>query len=168
MKKRISLVLLMLIIIISIWRLNISRENDKLNITLGNQNLGYSTLEGIDINNNTHDLFEFAFVGEAFNDIRYVEIGEKVYLDFGDNPPDEFIVKDYLLDSKGKIMYTEKEVMDIPINGENEKYYFVVNKHIASALSSYYEKNKKEYRGINIITTEKGIEKSYLFVIKTI
>lgn len=137
-------------------------------ITIGDKAIKYMIVEdNYSTDEAREDLFKFAFGEEQSDYIKYLNINEKVYIDFGNNPPDEFIIKDHLLNSEGELMYTEREILDVPVNGDNRKYYFVVNKHLASALRSNYEENKKDYRGITVITNTGGIEKVYVFVIKT-
>lgn len=163
MKKLIALILLSGMMGLSII-IFFKNNQDDLKITIGNKKI-LPTVADEKFNSQT-DLFEYAFK-KSVNNIEFIKKGEKVYLDFGDNSPDTFVVKDYLLDSQGKLMYNKKLIMDVPVKGYNNQYYFVLEGHIASSLSSFYEKDKKSYRGFAIITTKDDIEKTYLFVIKT-
>ena len=161
MKNRLTISIFLIVIILSLSGCNGNKQAE-LKIIIGNTNVNYKVLK----DETSADLFKFAF-GEADKYIEYVDIGEKVFLDFGDNPPDQIIINDHLLNSQGDPMYTEKEIFDVPVIGDNKRYYFVVNKNLASGLSSHYEENKKDFRGFTVFATKGEINKVYLFVIKT-
>ncbi len=164
MRRKVIFLAVLLIVILGVIY-NTTMDEEILDITVGNTKIEYEILEND--YSLSRDLFKYAFEVEKLDDIKYVDIGEKVHIDFGNNPPDKFVIKDHLLNNEGMLMYSSKEILDIPVSGDNHKDYFVVNKHFASALSSYYEKNKKDYRGIAIIATKGETEIVYKFVIKT-
>lgn len=116
---------------------------------------------------NKKDLFKFAFGKDASTDIKYIKYDEKVYLDFGSNKPDKISIKDRLLNSNGENLYTDKEIIEVPFTNENNKFYFTVKKHPASALSSVYMENRTDFRGFSIKASWGENEYVYAFVIKT-
>lgn len=164
MRRKVIFLAVLLIVILGVIY-NTTMNEEILDITVGNTRIKYEIVEnGYRL---SRDLFKYAFEVEKLNDVKDVNIGGKVHIDFGKNPPDKFVIKDHLLNNEGRLMYTSKEIFDIPVIADNHKYYFVVEKHFASGLSSYYEKNKKDYRGIAIIATKGKTEIVYKFVIKT-
>lgn len=111
--------------------------------------------------------FSFAFAGENISDIQYLNIGEEISIDFESNPPDALSISDGLIDANGDYLYTSKEITDVPYVAKKGVYSFNLDTHIASALSSYYEKDKKEFRGFIINASWEKQEKKYAFVIQS-
>jgi len=93
--------------------------------------------------------------------------GSIVEISFKSNPPDKFTVSDILIDENGRQIYTDKEIKNIPVELNNSKCSFEITPHFASALSSYYEPNKKEIRGFRMIASWGENECEYAFIIKT-
>lgn len=165
MKYVVSMVSTLLILFLIAGCSKNESEKSGLSIRIGDENLSYKVID--DILGDSDSLFSFAFDINSTYVIEEVEIGDKIYLDFGDNPPDEFYIRDYLLSPEGNQQYDEKLILDVPVQGDNDKYYFVVDIHMASYLSSFYVENKKDNRGFMIITNTNGSEKTYQFVIRT-
>lgn len=137
-----------------------------ITVTIGQENI-----KSIALKNNRNNLsdnkniFKFAFEQEASSDIKYIKIGEKIALDFGNNHPDKMIIKEILLNSNGENLYGDETIVGVPFKRENNKYVFIVEKNPASFLSSV--KKKTEFRGYKIIAYFGEIEYVYAFVIET-
>lgn len=116
--------------------------------------------------NTAESEFEFAFEQNAVKDIKYLKKGEIITLDFGNSEPDTISVKDSVLNKSGAYQFSYRETIEVPLSKEEGKYSFTVDKHWASALSSFYEENKKDYRGFSITASWGQKEYSYAFVIQ--
>ncbi len=160
------IVLAVLIIILLSGCSNNENASKELSLSVGGKNISYHIIEDVNINN-LNDLFSFAFDTHSIYSIEEVDIGDKIYIDFGANPPDKFYIRDYLLTREGKQQYNEKLALDVPVQGDNDRYCIIIDMHMASYLSSYYEEDKKDNRGFLIVTTTEGVEKTYQFVIRT-
>lgn len=154
----------LIIIFLAGCSINGSKKRD-LSISVGDKKLNYKISD--DNSGDGDSLFSFAFDINSTYIIEEVEIGGKIYLDFGDSSPEKFYIKDYLLSLEGKQQYGEKLIGDIFVRGDNEKYYFDVDVHMASYLSSFYDEDKRDNRGFVIVTNTNGSEKTYKFVIRT-
>jgi hypothetical protein len=103
-------------------------------------------------------------------DIKYIETGKTAEINFGKFPPDSIKVYDILLDDEGNNMYTEREIIEIPVELNDGKYSFKIENHIATALSSNsddYQEGKKWNRGFRIIAAWGENECEFAFIIKT-
>jgi hypothetical protein len=112
--------------------------------------------------------FKSAFEPNALQDIKYIKIGDKVSLDFGNNPPNNITITDRLLNLSGDQVYQDKLTIEVPFTKDNNKYYFYyfsVQNNMASRLSSYYRKT--DFRGYKISANWGKHQKEYAFVIKT-
>lgn len=117
--------------------------------------------------NSEESEFRFAFEQEASNNIQYLKVGETITLDFGDSQPDTISIKDSVLNKSGDYQYPSKLSIEVPLTKENGKYNFKINKHMTSLLSSFFEENKKDYRGFSITATWGEEEFRYAFVVQT-
>ncbi len=72
-----------------------------------------------------------------------------------------------MIDENGRQIYTDKEIVNIPVQLINGKCSFEIEKHFASSLSSYYEPEKKDIRGFRMIASWGENECEYAFIIKT-
>lgn len=144
---------------------------NNLTVTVGKDNIKCINLEDVDVKDsfldNKKDIFKFAFKENTLSGIKYIKNDEKVYLDFGSNPPDKLFIKDSLLNSNGEYLYSDKETITVPFTNESNKFYFIVKKHPASGLSSIYMENKIDFRGLKIKASWGKNEYVYVFVIKT-
>lgn len=100
-------------------------------------------------------------------DIPIFEHGSVVEIAFESNPPDKFTVADILVNENGHQIYTEKEIKYIPVELNDGKCSFIIEKHFASYLSSSYEPDKIDIRGFRMIASWGENECEYAFVIKT-
>ncbi|MEK3836558.1 MULTISPECIES: hypothetical protein [unclassified Paenibacillus] len=136
----------------------------------GKENIKYATLNSdqkASLSDQTASPFSFAFEEGKPSDIQYLKNGEEISIDFGSNPPDKLSVSDGLLDANGDYLYTSKEITDVPYVTKKGVYSFKLDTHIASALSSYYEKDQKEFRGFIINAIWEKQEKKYAFAIQS-
>lgn len=117
--------------------------------------------------NSEESEFKFAFEQEASKNIQYLKVGETVTLDFGDNEPDTISLKDSVLNKSGDYQFSSRETLKVSLKIEDGKYNFRINKHMASALSSFYEENKKDYRGFSLTAAWGEEEYRYAFVLQT-
>ena len=167
MKYGLMMVLLLTLIVVNGCS-KIENANN-LTVTVGKENIKCIKLN--DANDSFRDnkkaIFKLAFENNALSDINYIKNDEKVYLDFGSNPPDKLVIKDSLLYPNGDYLYTEKETIEVPFIKDGNKFYFIIKKHFASALSSVYLENKTDLRGLRIKASWGKNEYVYALVIKT-
>lgn len=112
----------------------------------------------------------FVTILKEQKDISVIPNGSIVEIAFQNNPPDKFSVSDILIDENGRPIYTEKEIMSIPVELNKGKCSFEIERHFATSLSSYYynDPDKKDIRGFRMIASWGENECEYAFVIKTI
>lgn len=167
--KRIILALLLIFVAITpgIGRCMIADQKPTVIVMNGKENIANTTSGISDIQTiPSKDLFKFAFRQSA-KSIKYLKPGQKVTLSFANHPPDTIAMKNSVLNSNGEIRYNERVTMDVPLSKNNKEYYFIVQTHMASALSSYYEKNQKDFIGYAATMTWGKIAYVAVFVIKT-
>jgi len=143
--------------------------NQKLTVTAGKKNIESVFLinsEGSTLENNK-EIFKFAFENNASEDIKYIKKGEKITLSFGNKSPDNISVKDILLNSDGKYLYSEKLAIDIPLVNEDYNFSFNLEGNPNSMLSAQLAPNKIEFRGFKITAIWGNKEYIYGFVIKS-
>ena len=109
----------------------------------------------------------FVTIFKEQRDIPIFENGSIAEITFNSNPPAEFKIMDILIDENGRQIYTDKEIINIPVELIDGKCSFEIEKHLASSLSSYYEPGKKDIRGFRMIASWGENECEYAFVIKT-
>lgn len=113
------------------------------------------------------DTFKTIMKKHLASELPYIEIGSTVIIKFANNPPGKITIYDILLDESGEQMYSEKEIINIPVQLKKGKTSFEVEKHWASFLSSYYEEDKTDIRGFRIVATWGQNECEYAFIIRT-
>ncbi|KWX75111.1 hypothetical protein [Paenibacillus jilunlii] len=163
-----GLLILLLIISIGCSGCTSTNESHDLTITIGDESINFVSSDYSKDNNSENDktIFEFAFKQDNLTDIKYIKLNTKITLDFGNNPPDSVAVKDILLDSNGKFLYSDKLSSDISLTNEGHKFFFLLNKNPASLLSSKFDNKKVDIRGFEITATWGLNEERYAFVIK--
>ena len=109
----------------------------------------------------------FVTIFKEQKDIPIFINGSIAEISFKNNPPDAFQIMDILIDEEGRQIYTDKEIINIPVELINGKCSFKIEKHLASSLSSYYEPGKKDIRGFRMIASWGENECEYAFIIKT-
>ncbi|OMF89488.1 hypothetical protein [Paenibacillus sp. FSL R7-0337] len=147
-----------------------SSPKSTVTILGGKENIKYATLNSdpkASLSDQTASPFSFAFEEENPSDIQYLKNGEEISIDFGSNPPDTLSISDGLLDSNGDYLYTSKLITDVPYVTKKGVYSFNLETNIASSLSSYYEQDKKEFRGFIINAFWEKQEKKYAFAIQS-
>ncbi len=143
------------------------QEPPELSISVGDKQLDYVAAKN-KWNGSIYDREDtFISIVKEQNEIPVFENGSIVEISFKSNPPDKFTVSDILIDENGRQIYTDKEIKNIPVELNNSKCSFEITPHFASALSSYYEPNKKEIRGFRMIASWGENECEYAFIIKT-
>lgn len=144
-----------------------SENSEYMKVMIGNDNISYVMINKLqqDSSKPYKDTFKFAFKDGAEKNIKYINIGDKVVLDFGNSLPDKVTVKDIVLSSSGEELYTDKEVVNVPLTKDNGKYNFAVEKNIISGLSSVM--HKTVFRGFLIAVYKGKSENEYAFVIET-
>ncbi len=167
MKKSIFTLILIFTVVLSGCSTNYMKEPPKLLITIENKEIEYISAKN-KWNGNIYDREDtFVTILKEQNDLPVFENGSIVEIDFVSNPPNEFIVLDILIDENGRQIYTDKLINNIPVELNNGKCSFKIEKHLASYLSSQYEPNKNDIRGFRMIASWGENECEYAFVIKT-
>jgi hypothetical protein len=159
MRKKIAV--MPLIFVLLICTCACSSEKNGLKVTAGQRQINVFTASSKHKN-----VFEPAFGKNAFA-IAYIKTGEKLYIDFQGKPPDAFTIADYLLDSNGGYRYSGKLAQSIAVSAINDRYYFVLKKHIASALNNVHKSNNKNFRGFKVTASTGKNARIYIFVLKT-
>lgn len=169
MKKTIFIFALVLILtsVLMGCSSNSMQEPPELTITVGDKEIEYISAKN-KWNGNIYDREDtFVTILKEQKDIPIFENGSIVEIAFERNSPDKFAVMDILIDENGRQIYTDKENKNIPVELNNGKYSFKIEKHFASFLSSYYEPDKKDIRGFRMVASWEENECEYAFVIKT-
>jgi hypothetical protein len=160
------LILIMTLVFIGCSK-NSIKEPPEISITIKDKEIYYITAKN-KWNGNIYDREDtFITILKEQKDIPTFEIGNIVKIIFKSNPPDEFKILDILIDENGRQIYTDKEIKNIPAVLYDGKYTFEIEHHLASALSSQYEPEKKDIRGFRMIASWGENECEYAFVIKT-
>lgn len=108
-------------------------------------------------------IFKEVLSKNSSSDIKCIKFNQEIKLDFGSMPPDKITVKDVLLKPNGDYLFTNKEILDVPLIKKDNYYTFIVNPHICSALKS---QNTDDYRGFTISASWGSDEYISAFVIK--
>ncbi len=142
-----------------------------LNITAGNQQVGYTAVKKewdgsvYDVKNPFVSIFKQTSQQIEF---KHIEFGEKAILVFDGKLPDSITVKDDILKNNGEYKYTDKETVEVPVTAESDnKFTFIIEKNLASALSSLRVVNGTDIRGYRITASWGDNECVYAFMIKT-
>lgn len=107
-----------------------------------------------------------AFVEMAAGDVPFIELWKIIELDFASHSPDSVQVLDHLLTLEGNPIYTEREVMERPVEFCGDKVRFPLERHFATSLSSQYPP-PPSLRGFRIICTWGEETREYALVIRT-
>jgi len=168
MKKTIFLIVL--IIVLTFFIAGCSSTDTKppdISISNDNKEIEYVTAKN-KWDGSVYDREDtFVTIFKEQRDIPIFENGSIAEITFKSNPPDEFKIMDILIDEEGRQIYTDKEIINIPVELIDGKCSFEIEKHLASYLSSYYEPEKKDIRGFRMIASWGENECEYAFVIKT-
>jgi len=175
MKKLLGIIALVLVVSILIAGYTLTRspqEPPQVKITIGDKKIDY--IIGINYWNGAvydrNDTFKTILKKHSKSEIPYIEIGEIVTIRFTNNPPSKITILDILIDEKGNQLFSDKEIINIPIELKSGKCSFKIDKHFASALSSYYVEGKTDIRGFRMIASWGGKwqnECEYGFIIRT-
>lgn len=144
------------------------QEPPKITITIGNTEVDYVSLKNKwnGAIYDREDSFKTILKEGSGIEIPYIEIGKTAVINFKNYPPDKFTISDILIDKNGNQMYTNKEIISIPVKLKNGKCSFQIKKHFASALSSIHVENKTDIRGFRMIATWGQNECEYAFIIR--
>ncbi len=144
-------------------------EPPKLTIAIGDKQLDYVVAKNQwnDAKYDREDTFKTILKKGSESEIPYIEIGNTATISFANNPPSKFTISDVLIDKNGNQIYSDKEIINIPIKLKNGKGSFEIKKHLASGLSSYYLEDKTDIRGFRMIATWGENECEYTFIIRT-
>jgi hypothetical protein len=165
----ITLVLLMSILMIGCATTKPTQEPSKLTITVGEKQLDYIVAKNKwnGAMYDREDTFQTILKKDSKSEIPYIEIGNTAIISFMNNPPSKFTIKDILIDENGNQIYSDKLIIDIPVELKDGKASFEIEKHLASGLSSYYVEGKTDIRGFRMIATWGENECEYAFIIRT-
>lgn len=113
-----------------------------------------------------NDVFKSSLKSDDLDNSLLVEFGKKIYLDFGDSVPDRVVIQDSILTPTGVYMYNERSTIVFNCGRDENGFYFVVDKNLSSAFSSFFEEGRKDLRGFMIRASWGSDELIYGFVIK--
>lgn len=97
-------------------------EPKKLSIRVHEKDINYQVSE--DVISDANISFDFAFDENTQYVKEELKIGDLIYFNFGDAPPDTFYIKDYLLTENGFQKYDEKLILDVTIQNDDQNYFF--------------------------------------------
>ena len=163
--KHAVVTLLMILTLISIVGCEKDETGELLDISLNGEDISFEEIkdpiykEDLDYKS----LFETYFM-KIENEVEDSSAGQ-VYMDFS-AIPDELIIKDILLDSNGSLLYSTREIMEMPFYFTGESASFIINAHPASLLGLEYAGREVEYRGYLILAKWGNVEKLYCFAVK--
>ncbi|MCB2291349.1 hypothetical protein LGK97_16605 [Clostridium sp. CS001] len=165
----ITLVLLIIILMIGCSATNPPQQPPKLSITISEKQLEYVVGENKWNGSiyNREGTFQTILKKGSKNEIPYIEIGNTATISFTNNPPEKFTISDILIDENGNQRYSNKEIINIPVELKDGMGSFEIKKHLASGLSSYYVEGKTDIRGFRMIATWEENECEYAFIIRT-
>ncbi len=165
MVKRIISLLFCITVSISIGGCAGSSKQQELAITMNQTKIDAIKVQ--ELPNDNKDIFKPVFEKNTVIEIKHIEIGEKVTLDFEKNSPDEMTIQEIFLNTNGETLYSDKEIKNISFTQEKNKYFFTIEKSIVSGLSSEQFKGKTEFRGYKITTLIGKDTKVYICVVRT-
>lgn len=99
--------------------------------------------------------------------VPYINVGSTATVSFSNNPPNKLTVSDILIDNNGNPIYTQNEIVNIPVELKDGKCSFQIIKHFASSLSSYYVESKMNIRALKMTASWGENECEYTFIIRT-
>lgn len=166
MQKAASLTLSILLLVFCGCAKN--SENINLKVTAGKETVSSFCVDTAMSSSaaNNKSIFKQGF-SKTSSPIKYIKNNQTVTLNFGSNLPQKVIVEDSLLNSTGNYLYTDKETDKVSLSKKGGKFYFILKKHWASALSSIYKKDKTNFRGFKVTANLGNKASVYAFVIKT-
>lgn len=172
MKKIIITMMLILIattVIIACTSQKSPKEPPELSITIGDKELEYVVLKNKwdGAIYDREDTFKTILKEGSSVEIPYIEIGKTAVINFKNYPPHQFAIYDILIDKNGNQMYSNREIISIPVELKDGKCSFEIKKHFASGLSSTYVENKTDIRGFRMIASWGENECEYAFIIRT-
>lgn len=165
MTKRVLISMLFIVTFIGVLGCVKNDKMPEVSLTVEGEKINYITVKHT-ANDSPNNIFKLVFEKNDSAEIKYIKNCSVVFLDFGNNPPDKISIKDRLLWVNGDYLYPDKLTVEVPFTKENGKYSFIVQKNMASLLSSFYKENKTDFRGYNIITYWGENEYEHAFVIK--
>jgi len=143
------------------------KEPPAIKITIGDKQIDYVSAKN-EWNRAKYDREDtFKSILKKGTEIPYIKPGSTATISFMNNPPREFTISDILIDEKGNQRYTNKEIINIPVELKNGKASFEIKKHMASGLSSYYSESKTDIRGFRMIAKWGENECEYAFIIRS-
>lgn len=113
------------------------------------------------------DTFQTIMKNTSASELPYIKVGSTATIQFKKHPPVKVTISDILITEDGNQIYTNKETVNIPVKLKNGKTSFEIQHHWATALSSYYVKDKTNIRGFRIVATWGQNECEYAFIIRT-
>ena len=143
---------------------NLNKENE-MTVSIGTEiTMKVSEFEGASDNLLFQDIFMESIPLHA-------ELGEIVNISFNNKGmPDEIIVKEYILDSEGNMVYNSLAVYIIETIKNNNHYEYTLSKSFLQYLSSssyVLYGDDIIYRGVKVKCIYGDEEQSYYFVIST-
>ena len=169
MRIKIFLIAFMLIFALMLagCSLNSMQEPPEISIHIGDKEIEYVSAKN-KWNGSVYDREDtFITILKEQNEIPVFENGSIAEIVFSNNPPDEFMVMDILINEDGNQIYTDKEIKNIPVESNDGKYSFDIEYHFASSFSSFYEPGKTDIRGFRMIASWGENECEYAFVVRT-
>ena len=159
--------MLIFVVILAGCSLNSMQEPPEISIHIGDKEIEYISAKN-KWDGSVYDREDtFVTILKEQKEIPVFENGSIAEIVFSNNPPDEFMVMDMLINEEGNQIYTDKEIKNIPVESNDGKYSFDIEYHFASSLSSFYEPGKTDIRGFRMIASWGENECEYAFIVRT-
>ncbi|MGF7047690.1 hypothetical protein J2T13_002195 [Paenibacillus sp. DS2015] len=174
MKKRLLLSVFVLLFILLYGCSNTSNtmsEPPEIRITAGDMEI--ASVVGLNQWNGSiydrEDTFHTSMKEKSVADVPYLQLNQEIQIEFKGTAPDQFELREYIVDASGSIKYTEKETKSIPFKYYNNTPSFILGPNPAAALSSDsadYEPGAT-IRGFRLNCIWGDNESEYAFIIRT-
>ncbi|WP_151733429.1 hypothetical protein [Paenibacillus tengchongensis] len=124
--------------------------------------------EGTPVGKDQSALFESIMADEDIA-VPYLPIGEEVSIDFGELPPEDYVLYDYVLNEDGTIKYSSLATETVSIQVNNHAGTFQLNENLSSKFSSDssdYEPGRL-LRGFLLIINTGDEQQEFAFIIRS-
>lgn len=168
--KRIVLIICIILAIVTVGCSHKFDHLPEITVTSDSGIIGCATsiLKWGEVTNESENIFA-KILEDGPVELPYIRLGERIYIQFNENPPDSAVMYDKLITEYGGNVYDERVTNEIPLVFQDGELSFVLEAHFASNLSSDSEsyKDGNTIRGFKIVCKWGEDECEYGFVIRT-
>jgi len=143
----------------------------KIRITAGNKEIDYAyeIKKWHGENNEEENSFSSIMKNDSEFEILNIKLGTVIKIRFSRAIPDTYELKDYILNEKGDVKFSEQTVQTIPMNLNSKTGSFVLKENWAASLSSDSDDYKPGavLRGFKLTCEWNENKYIYMFMVKT-